>query len=583
MSEAVRNLVRQFTAGDLSRRDFMARAAVLGLSSSAIGSILAEGVTPVVAQDDPLASWPPPAYIPIPETEIMQPITAPLTEETVSFRLLNNDFGDVTDFVDNRFTEWLEEKTNVHIEWELVPWEESGSTLNLMLSSGGDLPEIIFNMVGLSQAQLYGAQGIFLPLNDLIAEQAPRLQRLFEIYPEARDIVTEPDGNIYVMPAFGDCYQCSMSKRLWIYQPWLDALGLDMPQTTDEFEQVLLAFKEQDPNGNGQADEIPLSGTMSEDAWYGAIDHFFMNSFLFNPGNPWLVLQEGKVTPAYTAPEWKEGLTYLHRLYEQGLIDPQFFSQEVDGLQRLGNNPDVVILGAAPSGWWYDFVSIGEGETRWTEYVSVPPLEGPQGVRYAPWEPTRVEPSVVITRACKDPALAVRWVDTLYWQEATLRNEAGVLGEDWRWAEEGELDVAGRQALWKTLTAFEGPTNRSWAGLNPMHYSAYIDTSAVVDPTTVDSNLGFRLYDAAKSNYEPYKQPAELVLPPLSFTDEQTAAIADAETTISQYVNQMITAFVRGDSDIDAGWEQYLATLEQMGLANYLQVYQEAYDAKYGN
>ena len=60
-----------------------------------------------------------------------------------------------------------------------------------------------------------------------------------------------------------DCYHCSMSQKLWIYQPWLDALGLEMPTTTDEFEQVLLAFKEQDPNGNGQADEIPLSTTMS--------------------------------------------------------------------------------------------------------------------------------------------------------------------------------------------------------------------------------------------------------------------------------------------------------------------------------
>ena len=39
---------------------------------------------------------------------------------------------------------------------------------------------------------------------------------------------------------------------------------------------------------------------------------------------------------------------------------------------------------------------------------------------------------------------------------------------------------------------------------------------------------------------------------------------------------------MRGEADIDAEWEQYLATLERMGLAAYLQVYQDAYDAKYG-
>lgn len=584
-SDAVRDLARQFAAGDLSRRDFIGRAAALGLSASAIGTLLAAGGTPAAAQDDPLTSWPPPDYIPEPDSEVLLAIDEPLTEETVTFRLLNNDLGYVTDFADNVFTQWLEEKTNVHIEWELVPEEEAESRLNLILASG-DIPEIIFNLVNPSQAQVYGAQGVFVPLNDLIAEHAPRLQKVFEEYPATRDVATSPDGNIYIMPMLEDCFQCSMSKRLWIYQPWLDALGLEMPQTTDEFEQVLLAFKEQDPNGNGQADEIPLSGTMSLEAWYSPLDLFFMNSFIYNPGEygaggPWLILQDGRVTPVYTTPEWKEGLTYLHRLYEQGLIDPQTFTQDVDGLQRLGNNPDTVILGAAPSGWWYDFVAMEEEDTRWTDYVAVPPLQGPQGVRYASWEPPWSEPAAVITRACKDPALAVRWIDTLYWQEASLRNYNGLPGEDWSWAEEGELDLEGRQAVWKPLVIFTGPTNRTWGGVGPMYISNYLAMSAGVDQSTADTDLGYLLHVAAKT-YEPYKQPQEMVVPPLAFTEEQATAIADPGTAIPQYVNQMFTAFVRGDTDIDAGWDQYLATLEQMGLASFTQVYQDAYDAKYG-
>ena len=73
-----------------------------------------------------------------------------------------------------------------------------------------------------------------------------------------------------------------------------------------------------------------------------------------------------------------------------------------------------------------------------------------------------------------------------------------------------------------------------------------------------------------------------MVLPPLSFNEEQATAIADPEATIVQYVNQMFTPSCAATADIDADWEQYLATLEGMGLASYLQVYQEAYDAKYG-
>ena len=114
-----------------------------------------------------------------------------------------------------------------------------------------------------------------------------------------------------------------------------------------------------------------------------------------------------------------------------------------------------------------------------------------------------------------------------------------------------------------------------------MYISGYLATASVVDESTADTDLSYLLHVAAKT-YEPYQQPRELVIPPLSFTEEQATALADPEATITQYVNQMFTAFVRGETDIDAGWDQYLATLEQMGLANFIQVYQDAYDAKYG-
>jgi putative aldouronate transport system substrate-binding protein len=572
-----RDGLRQMASGTHSRREVLLGAAALGLSSGAVGAV------PVRAQD---ASTMPP-YIPRPDSEILLPIAEPLTEEKVSFSLLSVHNPEVTDYDNNRFTEWLEEQTNVHVEWQLVSEEEAATELNLILASG-DIPEIIFGIVTPSQEAHYGAQGLFLPLNDLIEEHAPRLKRIFEIYPAAKAALTAPDGNIYSMLFLEDCYHCTMSQKLWIYQPWLDALGLELPTTTDEFEQVLLAFKEQDPNGNGQADEIPLSTTMSGEGWQNRIDLFFMNSFSFNPGQdnpggPWLILRDGRVTPVYNTPEWKEGLKYLQRLYSQGLIDPQSFTQDIDGLQRLGNNPDEVILGSVPAGYMGVFIALQETpDARFTDYVAVPPLEGPQGVRYAGWIPTTGSPATVITNACKDPALAVRWIDSLYGQEATLRQYRGVLGEDWRWAEEGELDLEGRQAIWKLLVVHADPTNTSWQGTAPMYVSEYLFSAIAVDPNTASLNVEAILHHETKTKYEPYKQPAEMVLPPLTFTEEQATAIADPEATIAQYVNQMFAQFVRREADIDTEWEQYLATLDGMGLAAYLQVYQEAYDVKYG-
>ncbi len=79
--------------------------------------------------------------------------------------------------------------------------------------------------------------------------------------PQVKSLITLLDGKIYGLPHINDCYHCSMSQKMWVYKPWLDKLGLKVPETTDEFEAMLKAFKEKDPNGNGKADEIPLSGT----------------------------------------------------------------------------------------------------------------------------------------------------------------------------------------------------------------------------------------------------------------------------------------------------------------------------------
>jgi len=518
------------------------------------------------------------------------PISEPLTPETVTFRVLMVSSDEVTDYDDNAFTKWLEGKTNVHVQWDLVPEDDVQSKLNVMLASG-DIPDIIFGAVNPSQLLLYGSQGLFLPLNDLIPENGPRATKLMEVQPVVRDVITAPDGTIYAMPGFGECYHCTMNQKLWLYKPWLDKLGLEIPTTTDEFEAVLRAFKEQDPNGNGQADEIPLSGAIGDANT--RLPSYLMNAFIYNPGpllgdneaQPrLLIVLDGKITAAYATPQWREGLRYLNRLYAQGLIDPQIFSQDEDALQRLGNNPDEVILGAILGGSAGSAVSIErEPGARWTEYVPVPPLAGPEGVRYAAWNPyLPAFPAAAITKACQNPALAVAWIDTLLWQEATLREDRGPLDEDWRWALEGEIDVVGGQALWKLLVIHDQPTNQSWQGTGPLYFSRRMFSGIAVDPEAIDLNLEKILHDATANDYEPYKQPQEMTLPPLAFTNEQAIAIADPEATIGQFVQQMLAQFVRGETDLDAGWDSYLATLEGMGLAPYLQIYQDVYDAKYG-
>jgi len=70
-------------------------------------------------------------------------------------------------------------------------------------------------------------------------------------------------------------------------------------------------------------------------------------------------------------------------------------------------------------------------------------------------------------------------------------------------------------------------------------------------------------------------------VPPLVFSSEQSQELGTLSTALTTYSDQMFAAFVTGQMDVNTQWDQYLAELETNGLSRFLQIYQEAYDAKY--
>jgi putative aldouronate transport system substrate-binding protein len=508
----------------------------------------------------------------------------PISPEKVTLRVVITQSADVGDWADNAFTKWYEERTNVHIEWLVVPDDDALTKVNAMIAAG-DIPDIFMNIdFTPAQLQLYGSQGLFLPLNDLIEKDGVEVKRLLADYPQAKDILSAADGKIYSMPNLNDCYHCKDSHKLWIYKPWLDKLGRKMPTTTDEFEQVLKAFKEKDPNGNGKADEIPLMS--ATDTWSGGLDEFFMGSFLYSPGEPWLVVNDGKVEAAFNKPEWREGLRYLNRLYKEGLLAKESLTQTGEQLMATANREGDPIIGAVPGGYWGVFITIDQEKGgRWKDYVTVPPLKGPGGARIAPWDYYGAVGTglYVITTASKHPEIAFKWADGMYELEAILRSYAGVLGEDWRWAEKGELGINGKQGVWKQLVTWgaDALRGRWWAQHGVQYRSSDFRLSEVTDPKK--PTFEKPLYEETKNNYSPYQQDISLQLPPLYLTEDQSAQSAELATTINNYVKEMMAKFIIGEVDIndDAQWNTYTSTLDQMGIATYLKIYQDAYAAKY--
>src|SRR5699024_7873573 len=254
----------------------------------------------------------------------------PIVDEEITLDIftvkgaLHEDFNDVLIFNEYK------DRTNINVEWEMVPGEGFDEKLNLALSSD-DLPDAFYNAsIAMSDLLKYGNQGTFIPLNDLIADYAPNLQKIFDEHPEIESALTQPDGNIYGLPTLDEpgFYSKSMGSQTWFREDWLEQLDMEVPETTDEFYEFLKAVKETDLIGDGSNDEIPF-GTLS----IGLLVVWLEGSF--GVGNRGLSVgkvdmdpNEEKLRFYPITDEYKELLEYVHKLYDEELIEQNIFSLE---------------------------------------------------------------------------------------------------------------------------------------------------------------------------------------------------------------------------------------------------------------
>ncbi|MBX3015075.1 MAG: extracellular solute-binding protein [Caldilineaceae bacterium] len=527
------------------------------------------------------------APIPAAGVEVSPAGEFPIVSEPVTIRAFLCPNSSVKDYNDNEYTRWLTELTNIQLELDIPPVADAQQKLNLMLASG-DLPEVIIGCnIRLDQLQILANQGLVLPLNEYIDQYGLEFKKVYDAYPQVESLITLLDGKIYGLPHINDCYHCSMSQKMWVYKPWLDKLGLDVPTTTEEFHQMLVAFKEQDPNGNGMADEIPLSGTTElNGGWRSQLDSFLMNSFIYNDrvtpnGARHLFLEGGTVKAAFAEPGWQEGLKYLNQLYSEGLIDPQAFTNDSSLIQQLGENADVPILGAVGAGWYGVFTQNGGPSGRWQEYIPIEPLEGPTGLRQTPrtpYQPTGGQANFVITKEAQNPEAAFRLADVFFGFDSTTRSVFGVEGEDWVRASDSDVSIAGGKALYTVLKVWGGePQNRHWSQTAPTFRTNEYRMAQTYNP---DDPLERWLYEWTRDLMEPYGT-IDKAVPPLVFTEDQSKLFGELNTSVLNTVEEWTANFIIGNVDVDADWDTYLATLESAGLPQFLEIYQTAYDAKY--
>ena len=465
----------------------------------------------------------------------------------------------------------LEEQSGVNIEWKNYS-SDYIEKRNLDISSG-DLPDAMWN-AGASDYDLlsWAEDGIIIPLEDLINEHMPNFKKVLDENPEYLAMVTAPDGHIYSLPWIEELGQDKESIHTvndipWINVDWLETLGLEMPQTTDELMVVLEAFKTQDPNGNGEADEIPISFINdggNEDM------KFLFGAFGIGDNDDHLVVNDdGTIDFTADNEEFKNGVAYFNEMYNKELIDVEAFEQDWNAYVAKGKEQ---LFGVY---FTWDKANVSGANDS---YEPLPALAGPSGEKHV----TRTNgfgfsrDRFVITSANKNLELTAKWADQMYVPIQSVQNNWGTYGDETQ------------QNIFEYVEATDSLKHLPLEGTAPGELRQKTEAGgplAILDDyygtvTTMPDDAQWRL-DIFKDTYlaDVHNQ---FNYPRVFLSLEQADRIAQIEADLMPFVSRKRAEWI-ANGKIAEEWDAYLEELNRLGLEEWMQIKQDAYDTYLSN
>lgn len=476
-----------------------------------------------------------------------------LGEETAPLVMAGHEEQDsLRDWETNLFFQRMVDITGQRFEYKQYKGQDSwNEAKKAMLQPGAELPDVLFK-AGLSPAEtiIMLDQGVLIDLKPLLQENAPDLYRLLQENPDCLQMITLPDGRIGALPYLN---LSPTQNALWIHKGWLETLKLDLPTTAEELEAVLRAFKEKDPNRNGQQDEIPL-------AFIGAYDlKYLAHAYGLIANDYNLFVRDGELRFMPLEPEFRAFISWCRTLFEDGLLDKDGFTT-ADTIRRVTDAKATQRYGAmfgplpnnlVPAEWVND-------------YVALAPLsyEGKQVYRRV--APRAVPGTFAITSAAKEPEKLLRWVSYLYSDAGSILAFAGLEGQDYL------IDGDG-----------------TWRKTQGASQQSFLDEATIASGTSAPgvTNDDFqRLYSdpsvrRVSEEIDKVSQIATDPFPPYSLTDSQQEEIDPLQRAIGRYVDESIARFVIGEWPVDdAQFELFEATLQELGLPEFMAFWQGVLD-----
>lgn len=510
----------------------------------------------------------------------------PLTEEKVNFSVFTQISGQtVEDIETNAFTKWYEDQTNVHIDWSIVA-SGAGQQIPLIIASG-ELPDMFFGNMTDVQIMTYALlDQIFVPLTDYVNEYGDNIKKMLAESEIARQYTYMPDGNIYTLLRVVDTYNEKITKRAWVYQPWLDALSMDLPQTTDEFYEMLVRFQNEIPTLLGVTDIVPFAGALQSNPTNNEPESYIMNAFCYYDVETFLeVGEDGKLSFVANTEAYRDGVRFLNKLYKEGLLAADTWTMDRKGLLNLTEGSDVNKLGVASAMYWGHFTTENGPLGRDKEFVALPALEGPSGVRNAYDRGMLVNNGkLVATTECDNLDIVIKWADWFFDADAMMESgysaNYGPVGVGWDYAAPGELNAAGEQAKYKYLRAVDTKQNDNWFQTEPYYESRAFLNSIVNDAMNRKEAFGGQQTAEKYMPYSAFDKKVPFMYFPLEYTEELTKLKDDLRNTTTGEVNVYRNRFITGELNIDSDkdWAEYCAVLMRVGVDRYVELYQILYD-----
>lgn len=506
--------------------------------------------------------------------------TFPICKEKTPISIMLPSVTQVEDFETNRQTQIIEEKGNFDLTFNVLPSAEFDTKLNLIVAAGGnDLSDVIMrNNFKDTSVYSYAQAGAIVPLTKYFKDPDVSYYTTDAIKRTGIDFmpqITSPDGEIYGLPRYNQSIGNEYSHKLWIFSEWLKKLNLKAPTTPDELYNVLKAFKTQDPNGNGKADEIPLIGytsaTGAEDYWMS----YLMNPFVYAGDPEFLTVDNDKLGLAYTTEGWKEGLKYAKKLISEGLFSPLSLTQDKKAYTALLGNKET-ITGAFVSPGTSD---VGAKDPRVIQYLGVAPLIGKNGTQYASYRESVAYAGMLVSKNCKDVDAAFRLGDYLVSEEMSIHTRWGEKGVDYFEPKAGDVSLyekIGYKTSLKENLVWGGVQKRHWAQMGPFVRQYSIAAGVVYSGDPLDSS---RVVSEAVMVYLD-KKPKQTI-PKLNYTEGEMEELAEAMKSLKNYVRESYALFVTGAKDIDKEWDTYLKEIEKIGGSKVLKTNQKVYDRMY--